>query len=92
MIRQATGENDFQVRLNEMFTACDPRPSNAVVAKGLLTQGCQVSKTSISQLRNGVRRSPSDEVGAALLLTSASRPATSSPSLSPVIASSDTPQ
>ncbi|MDZ7911917.1 MAG: helix-turn-helix transcriptional regulator [Rhodococcus sp. (in: high G+C Gram-positive bacteria)] len=36
------------------------------MAKGLLARGCRVSTPYLSQLRNGVRTSPSDEVVGAL--------------------------
>ncbi|NMM92233.1 hypothetical protein B2J88_49710 [Rhodococcus sp. SRB_17] len=67
MAGQVASENVFQARLNELFTATDPRrPTNNAVAKGLLARGFRVSTPYLSQLRNGIRDSPSDEVVAAL--------------------------
>ncbi|OYD60952.1 transcriptional regulator [Rhodococcus sp. OK302] len=67
MAGQVASGNVFQVRLNELFAATDPRrPTNREVAKGILAQGFRVSAPCLSQLRNGVRDSPSDEVVAAL--------------------------
>ncbi|WCT06096.1 helix-turn-helix domain-containing protein [Rhodococcus qingshengii] len=61
-----TENNVFQVRLNELFAAADRRLTNASVAKGLLARGVRISTPYLSQLRTGVRESPSDEVVAAL--------------------------
>lgn len=65
MVGWLTGDNVFQDRLNELFDAADPRPTNATVAEGLLAHGCQISKPYLSQLRCGVRTNPSDDVVAA---------------------------
>lgn len=66
MVGRVAGEDVSQARLNELFTAFDRRLTNSAVAKGLLSRGCQVSTPYLSQLRNGVRTSPSDEVVGAL--------------------------
>lgn len=66
MVGRVADEDAFQVRLNELFTASDRRLTNAVVAKGLLARGCRVSTPYLSQLRTGVRTSPSGEVVGAL--------------------------
>ncbi|MGR6520098.1 helix-turn-helix domain-containing protein (plasmid) [Rhodococcus erythropolis] len=66
MVGRVADEDVFQVRLNELFTAADRRLTNAAVAKRLLARGCRVSTPYLSQLRTGVRTSPSDEVVAAL--------------------------
>ncbi|OYD61056.1 helix-turn-helix domain-containing protein [Rhodococcus sp. OK302] len=66
MVGRVASENVFQIRLNELFAAANRRPTNRAVAKGLLAQGCRVSTPYLSQLRNGVRDSPSDEVVTAL--------------------------
>lgn len=66
MVGRVADKDVFQVRLNELFTAADRRLTNAAVAKGLLTRGCRVSTPYLSQLRTGVRTSPSDEVVGAL--------------------------
>lgn len=42
MVGRVAGEDVFQVRLNELFTAADRRLTNAAVAKGLLERGCRV--------------------------------------------------
>ncbi|MDV6277808.1 helix-turn-helix domain-containing protein [Rhodococcus erythropolis] len=62
MVGRVADKDVFQVRLNELFTAADRRLTNAAVAKGLLARGCRVSTPYLSQLRTGVRTSPSDEV------------------------------
>ncbi|MDV6212679.1 helix-turn-helix domain-containing protein [Rhodococcus erythropolis] len=66
MVGRVADEDVFQVRLNELFTAADRRLTNAAVAKGLLARGCRVSAPYLSQLRTGVRTSPSDAVIGAL--------------------------
>ncbi len=65
-VGQMTSENVFRTRLNELFAAADPNLSNAAVVRGLLERGCRISKPYLSQLRHGLRSSPSDEVAAAL--------------------------
>ncbi|NMM92335.1 hypothetical protein B2J88_50255 [Rhodococcus sp. SRB_17] len=65
MVGRVASENVFQVRLNELFAAANRQPTNRAVAKGLLARGCRVSPPYLSQLRNGVRDNPSDEVVAA---------------------------
>ena len=62
----AKGENVFQTRLNELFAASNRRLTNAVVVAGLLAHGCRISEPYLSQLRNGDRANPSDEVIGAL--------------------------
>lgn len=62
----AKGENVFQTRLNELFAASNRRLTNVAVIAGLLEYGCRISKPYLSQLRNGDRSNPSDEVVGAL--------------------------
>ncbi|OYD60817.1 helix-turn-helix domain-containing protein [Rhodococcus sp. OK302] len=66
MVGRVASENVFQIRLNELFAAANRRPTNRAVAKGLLAQGCRLSAPYLSQLRNGIRDNPSEEVVAAL--------------------------
>ncbi|MET3953778.1 transcriptional regulator with XRE-family HTH domain [Rhodococcus sp. OAS809] len=71
MVGRVAGEDVFQVRLNELFATVDAarrgrRLTNTAVARGLLERGCRISTPYLSQLRCGVRTSPSDEVVAAL--------------------------
>ncbi|MDF2897190.1 MAG: family transcriptional regulator [Rhodococcus erythropolis] len=85
MVGRATDENVFQLRLNELFSGSDRRLTNTAVANGLLARGYRISTPYLSQLRHGVRSSPSDEVVSALA-DSMSLPAISSPSPGPAIA------
>ncbi|WCT05829.1 helix-turn-helix domain-containing protein [Rhodococcus qingshengii] len=66
MDAQVTSNNVFQDRLDELFAAADPRPTNTAVVNGLLSHGCRISKPYLSQLRCGARTNPSDEVVTAL--------------------------
>ncbi|OFV75082.1 nucleoid-associated protein EspR [Rhodococcus erythropolis] len=71
MVGRVAGEDVFQVRLNELFATVDAarggrRLTNTAVARGLLERGCRISTPYLSQLRCGVRTSPSDEVVGAL--------------------------
>ncbi|EQM32314.1 MULTISPECIES: helix-turn-helix transcriptional regulator [Rhodococcus] len=66
MVGRATDENVFQLRLNELFSGSDRRLTNVAVANGLLARGYRISTPYLSQLRHGVRSSPSDEVVSAL--------------------------
>ena len=66
MVGRATDENVFQLRLNELFSGSDRRLTNTAVANGLLARGYRISTPYLSQLRHGVRSSPSDEVMSAL--------------------------
>ncbi|MDE8649685.1 helix-turn-helix domain-containing protein [Rhodococcus qingshengii] len=65
-VEQMASGNVFRARLNELFAAASPNLTNAAVARGLLEHGCRISKPYLSQLRHGLRSSPSDEVVAAL--------------------------
>lgn len=64
--RQAASGSVFRTRLNELFVAAGPDLTNAAVVRGLVEQGCRISKPYLSQLRHGHRASPSDEVVTAL--------------------------
>ncbi|WP_181992028.1 MULTISPECIES: helix-turn-helix domain-containing protein [unclassified Rhodococcus (in: high G+C Gram-positive bacteria)] len=68
MVRHVSDENKntFQVRLNELFAASNPQPTNGAVARAFLDRGCRISAPYLSQLRSGVRTSPSDDVVTAL--------------------------
>ncbi|MDE8649968.1 transcriptional regulator [Rhodococcus qingshengii] len=57
-----TEENVFQVRLNELFANSSCRLTNKAVVNGMATHGIRISTPYLSQLRTGVRDSPSDDV------------------------------
>ncbi|MDE8648952.1 helix-turn-helix transcriptional regulator [Rhodococcus qingshengii] len=61
-----TEENVFQVRLNELFARSSRRLTNKAVVNGMAAHGVGISTPYLSQLRTGMRDSPSDEVVLAL--------------------------
>ncbi|WP_192713274.1 transcriptional regulator [Rhodococcus sp. OAS809] len=61
-----TEENVFQVRLNELFAKSGHRLTNRAAVKGIAAHGCRISTPYLSQLRTGMRDSPSDEVVASI--------------------------
>ncbi len=66
MVGRLTEENVFRVRLNELFAVAGRRLTNRAVVNGMASQGCRISTPYLSQLRTGMRDSPSDEVVGAL--------------------------
>lgn len=62
MVGRVTEENVFRVRLNELFARSGRRLTNKAVVNGMAAEGCRISTPYLSQLRTGVRGSPSDEV------------------------------
>ena len=62
MVGRVTEENVFRVRLNELFARSGRRLTNRAVVNGMAAEGCRISTPYLSQLRTGVRGSPSDEV------------------------------
>lgn len=66
MAGRVTMENVFQVRLNELFARSGRRLTNRAVVTGIAAHGCRISTPYLSQLRTGMRDSPSDEVVAAI--------------------------
>lgn len=66
MVGRVTQENVFQVRLNELFANSGRRLTNRAVVNGMAADGCRISTPYLSQLRTGVRDSPSDDVVMAL--------------------------
>ncbi|WCT05971.1 helix-turn-helix domain-containing protein [Rhodococcus qingshengii] len=66
MAGRVTEENVFRVRLNELFARSSRRLTNKAVVNGMAAHGCPISTPYLSQLRTGVRDSPSDDVVMAL--------------------------
>lgn len=66
MVGRVTEENVFQVRLNELFARSRRRLTNKAVVTGMATYGISISTPYLSQLRTGMRGSPSEEVIGAL--------------------------
>lgn len=66
MVGRTTEDNVFQKRLNELFSNSKQRLTNKIVVEGMLDQGIKISSPYLSQLRNGVRNNPSDDVVEAL--------------------------